>query len=559
MVCAFLAVFFAERSARATPPTDCKTPRSAVDSVFAWQQPDNSSLELAARCLDPDGRSTDELRGVAKAIKSVYDHRSAFVKMEKIPDVADYKNDKGASRVVVHDALPEVFVVKSMDGDWLWSKASLDKVEALHYSDTAAARVDKQWIEKIPASLRGKVLDVEIWQYLAIILLFVVGLVVRRVIAFVVKNRVRSLVHKLGQTWAETVVDVFASPGATLIMAVLLRLFYPRLLLPIHAAVVMQVAVRVLIVLSIVWAAYRIVDVIAARMAFRAAESESKLDDQLVPLVRKALKVVTVIIGGLFVLQNLNVNVSSLLAGLGIGGLAFALAAKDTLANFFGSVMIFIDRPFQVGDWVVIGPAEGIVEEVGFRSTRVRTFYNSLMTIPNAKLMDTSIDNYGEREFRRCFITLGVTYDTTPEQMQAFVEGIRAIIQANPKTRKDYFEVHMSGFGAHSLDIMVYFFFKVASWTEELTERHNIYLEFMRLAQHLGVAFAFPTRTLHVPEVAKPGDEYRVAPPPGNERLIEVIEGFGPKGQLGRPGGPRLSHGYMPGEATSRGSDGEAS
>src|SRR5690606_23763850 len=110
---------------------------------------------------------------------------------------------------------------------------------------------------------------------------------------------------------------------------------------------------RLLIVVSVVWAAYRMVDVLAERMSIKAAATDSKLDDQLVPLIRKLLKVFVVIAGTLFVLQNLNVNVASVLAGLGIGGLAVALAAKDTLANFFGSIMIFVDRPFQIGDWVV--------------------------------------------------------------------------------------------------------------------------------------------------------------------------------------------------------------
>ena len=196
------------------------------------------------------------------------------------------------------------------------------------------------------------------------------------------------------------------------------------------------------------------------------------------------------------------VELRALLTGLGIGGLAFALAAKETLANFFGSVMIFVDRPFQIGDWIVVNGAEGIVEEVGFRSTRIRTFYNSVISVPNAVFTDAKIDNYGQREYRRTVCTLNLTYDTTPEQIQAFCEGIRAIIIANAHTRKDYYEVHMSGFGAHSLDVMVYFFFKVDSWTAELRERHNVYLEIMRLAGDLGVCFAFPTQTLHVDRVA---------------------------------------------------------
>src|SRR5690606_9404234 len=140
------------------------------------------------------------------------------------------------------------------------------------------------------------------------------------------------------------------------------------------------VAVGLLVVISLTLAVYRLIDVLAERLSERAARSESKLDDRLIPLMRTSLKIFTFIAGVGVVLQTVDVNIGSLLAGLGIGGIAVALAAKDTLANFFGSIMIFADRPFQVGDWVAIGGAEGIVEEVGFRSTRIRTFYNSQMT-----------------------------------------------------------------------------------------------------------------------------------------------------------------------------------
>jgi MscS family membrane protein len=306
-------------------------------------------------------------------------------------------------------------------------------------------------------------------------------------------------------------------------------------------------------VLSLVWAVYRLVDVLAETMAAKAAVTESKLDDQLVPLVRKSLKVLTVIAGLLFLLENLNVDVTSLLAGLGIGGVAVALAAKDTVANFFGSIMIFIDRPFQIGDWVVVSGVEGIVEEVGFRSTRIRTFYNSLVTVPNAKFMEANIDNYGARQYRRSYFTLNVTYDTTVDQMQSFVEGIRAIIQNNPYTRKDYYEVHMSGFGAHSLDVMVYFFFKVKSWTEELRERHHVLLEIMRLAADLGIVFAFPTQTLQVDSLAAPGAERQLPPPLPRGELESVIRDFGPGGTKGQPGGHLVTHGYFANLPTARG------
>ena len=395
----------------------------------------------------------------------------------------------------------------------------------------------------LPESFHGKVFGVTIWQYLALFLVVILALVVRKIIQAVVNSRVRHLVQE--HAWATRLVDVFASPGATLVMAIMLRAFYPQLGLPAPAALVVSVVVRMLVVVSIVWAAYRLVDVFSERMMEKAEKTESKLDDQLVPLVRKSLKVFTVIAGILFILQNLDINVGSLLAGLGIGGVAVALAAKDTIANFFGSIMIFIDRPFQIGDWVSVGGVEGIVEEVGFRSTRIRTFYNSLVTVPNAKFTEANIDNYGVREYRRTFFTLNLTYDTTPEQMQAFVEGVRAVIQANEHTRKDYYEVHMSGFGASSLDVMVYFFFKVASWSDELRQRHNVMLEIMRLARDVGVSFAFPTQTLHVEELAAPGAVRELPEPLPEPKLAEVVDAFAAGGGRSRPSGPEISSGYL--------------
>lgn len=409
---------------------------------------------------------------------------------------------------------------------------------------TMPATVARDFAAQLPAIFHGTLFEVQVWQYLALFLVASVALLIRKVLAFVIAQRVSHLADKLGQAWVGSLITAFASPGATVAMALLLRVAHPAIGLPPHAAQAVNVLVRVLIVASIVWSSYGLVDVLAARLASKAAQTHSKLDDQLVPLLRRLLKIVVLLAGAVFILQNLDVDVGSLLAGLGIGGLAFALAAKDTIANFFGSVMIFVDKPFQIGDWVKIDDIEGVVEEVGFRSTRIRTFYNSIITVPNAKFTESAIDNLGMREYRRIFVTLNLTYDTTPEQMQAFVEGVRAIIKANEHTRKDYYEVHMAGFGAHSLDVMVYFFVRVGSWSEELEERHRIFLEIMRLAASLGVSFAFPTQTLHVDHLAAMGKAREVPKPLPEPALAEVVQAFGPDGAKARPAGPRLTHGY---------------
>ncbi len=283
---------------------------------------------------------------------------------------------------------------------------------------------------------------------------------------------------------------------------------------------------------AIILVAYRAIDIGVNVLARRASKTETMLDDSLVPLLRTSMRLFVAAVGILFVLQNLDVNVSSLVAGLGLGGLAIALAAQDTVRNVLGGVTIFADKPFEVGDWVVVDGVEGTVETVGFRSTRVRTFYNSLVSVPNGNLMNAGIDNMGQRRWRRYKTTLGVAYHTTPDQMQAFVEGIRAIIRASPGMRQDYYIVEFHGFGATSLDVLVYCFMDAADWNEELRTRHVLNLDIMRLAESLQVDFAFPTQTLHIAEM--PGQPQQLPQVPNRARLREVVNSYGPGGESGQ-------------------------
>lgn len=541
--------------ANAVPPSSCETPRDAVEMIFGWLDPEHRDESQAARCLEASDRSPQELDLLARRIAQIFEGRDLEPGIAKLPDVADWQDPKSRrSRVIVHAAIPELYVERQADGQWRWPGASLDWVDALH-RETLAGRVGGVF-DKVPRSLRGTVLGVELWQYMALALLLMAGLLLRKVIQVAVWGRVQRLADRFGQAWATKLVGAIDSPGATLAMAGILALVVPQLHLAVKASVVVSVAVRVIAVSSVVWGAYRLVDVLTEALAYRASLTESKLDDQLVPLVHRSLKVLTVVLGGLFILQNLDVDVGSLLAGLGIGGLAFAFAAKDTLANFFGSVMIFADKPFQIGDWVVVdGSTEGIVEEVGFRSTRVRTFYNSLVTLPNSKIADAKVDNYGARKYRRTVTTLHLTYDTTPEQMQAFVEGIRAIIRANPNTRKDYYEIHFSGFTENSLTVLLYFFFQVNNWTAELGERSKVFLEILRLSRELGITFALPSRRLFHEYVASPGVPREVPLPQPVDQMAAVVNEFGPGGGLARPTGAEITGGWYASqtEETARG------
>lgn len=293
---------------------------------------------------------------------------------------------------------------------------------------------------------------------------------------------------------------------------------------------------------ALVLLGFRGIDIFSEVLAQRAAQTETKMDDQLVPVIRTSLRVAVTAIGVLFVLSNLDVNIASLIAGVGLLGLAVALAAQDTVKNFLGGVAIFADKPFQIGDWIVINDVEGTVEEVGLRSTRVRTFYNSVVTVPNYTFTDNDVDNMGARSWRRYSTTLGLSYATTPEQMQAFVEGVRAIIRANPGMRKDYYIVEFKEFGPSSLDVMLYSFIAARDWNEEMRVRHVLNLDIIRLAQRLQVEFAYPTQTLHID--SGPGQPFPAPASPPPDQLAAAVDDFGPDGAAGQRSDQPLTAGY---------------
>ncbi|MEE2676916.1 MAG: mechanosensitive ion channel family protein [Planctomycetota bacterium] len=268
--------------------------------------------------------------------------------------------------------------------------------------------------------------------------------------------------------------------------------------LPLSLLLIVTVALKFFTVVASVWTAFRFIDWIATVITRKAAGTETKFDDLLIPLVRKALKAFSICVGLVLFADVFQLDVTALIGGLGIGGAALAFASQDTLSNLFGSLTVLADRPFEIGDWIVSDGVEGTVENVGMRSTRVRTFYNSVIVLPNSRLTTAVVDNMGKREFRRFTTKLGVQYDTTPEQLEAFCEAIREIIRRHPYTRKDYFQVYVNDLAASSIDILLYMFFECTDWPTELRERHRLLTDIMRVAHRLGVQFAFPTQTLHL-------------------------------------------------------------
>ncbi|OCX50564.1 mechanosensitive ion channel protein MscS [Mucilaginibacter sp. PPCGB 2223] len=251
-----------------------------------------------------------------------------------------------------------------------------------------------------------------------------------------------------------------------------------------------------LMLISVFWIILRIIDFVAHVFAYRASLTESKEDDQLVPFVKELVKITTITIAFFVILGYVfEINVLTLITGLGIGGIAIALAAKESLENLLGSFTIFVDKPFVVGDFVKINGIEGTVEKVGFRSTRIRTAEKSLVTMPNKKMIDTPLENMTVRNYRRIRFDVGLTYSTPVESIKVIAQQITDYINGHEKTNNDAI-VTFEAFGASSLDLQVLYYIEMMDYNPYLKIKEEINFKIIDIVQQNHGDFAFPTQTV---------------------------------------------------------------
>lgn len=249
----------------------------------------------------------------------------------------------------------------------------------------------------------------------------------------------------------------------------------------------------ILSALSGVFSALKIVDYGSYRFEKKAGLTKNKFDDVLVPLLKKTAKVIVAGIGALFIAHSLTFDIAGLVAGLGIGGVAVALAAKDTISNIFGSVTVILDRPFSIGDYIILEKGvEGTVEQVGFRSTRLRTPSNSLVTMPNSLLANISIDNYGLRHFRRFKLMIGLEFSNDGEVVQLFIDDLNQSLKNFSLVQEGSYAPTIALSDIHNGQLQLFFnvFLKVENAKEEALLRHHLIQNIMVHAKKYSVQFS---------------------------------------------------------------------
>ena len=223
-----------------------------------------------------------------------------------------------------------------------------------------------------------------------------------------------------------------------------------------------------------------------------------KINADFSNFIVKSIRFFILILGFIAVLQEWGYNVSGFIASLGLVGMAFALAAKDTAGNLFGSLVIFTDKPFKIGDWIKTPEVEGTIENVGIRSTKVRTFAQALVSVPNGTLANSAILNWSKMGKRRVKTTLGLTYGTSGETLENIIKDIKDMLQNHPDIHQETIHIYFSAFGESSLNVFCYYFTKSTNWAEFMNVREKTYLSIMKIVENNGSSFAFPTQTLHI-------------------------------------------------------------
>ena len=332
----------------------------------------------------------------------------------------------------------------------------------------------------------------------AISLLFLAGaLLLRRVVTNIIFARLKRLAAKTETTLDDKLFPALEAPVATFIMLMGIFSALKVLKLPEPTDLAIGYGATVAFSLNLFWGLLRALDALLDHAHEMAREKQMGVA-AFMPWIKKTLVALFVVFGVLLIVQSLGYNVSTILQGLGIGGLAFALAAQDTIANLFGSIVVAIDQPFKLGETVKIGSSTGAVEDIGLRSTKIRLVDKSLVVIPNRTVANEAIVNLSRFTSRRVEQVLNLAYDTTPEQMEAVVADIRNLIVADGEVDPASVQVYFRDWAASSLEIWLVYVTKDADFAKHMALRQRLNLAIMRAVAARGLTFAFPTSIMHL-------------------------------------------------------------
>ena len=496
-----------------------RSPRATMGTFLNAMNADPPDLDRAADCLEPPRDATSAW--------VVIRHDDAYrlynlllrVRALALSDIPErpqgrryiwYLHEDG--RIVLARIEQDDPDLGVWHGEWRFSRSTLATLADLygaHAYDPILPEVDQLGFterlslglsleRRIPEVLRVEALGLAIWKWFGILCLLILAVIVfglgelgaRLIYGRLGRIRqmetgtedIKRMSRAFGWLLMFSMLYRFVATNTLLLPAGLLRFIYP-----FSGAMVL--------------AAFALFGLRLVQISQHHYTGKKRVANLLLPLLESFFRLLLGASLIVFVLRLLGFSQAAVLGGLGILGAAVGLAAQGSIANVVAAISIVYDRPFRVGDWVNFDGVDAIVERLGFVSVRLRTFYNSLLIVPNAQIVTKSVDNYGERRFRRLRHFLRIRYDTPAAKIDALCEGLRELVLLHPYTRKDDYHIYLNELTPSSANILIMIFFEVPDWATELRERHRFLIDALALVADLGIELAYPTQRLLVEEV----------------------------------------------------------
>ncbi len=359
--------------------------------------------------------------------------------------------------------------------------------------------------EKYPF-MAETVLGIPLANLIAAIAVFFLILMLRKGFTHIMLTLLHKMASRTKTYYDDRIISALKQPIRFLFIIFALHLFF---LLIYKEGPMVQNILNSMLVYTFFWALLNIMDALRDLIYSTTARFNPDLSREMGNFILTLLKILVGGIGLGAILSVWGINVTALIASLGLGGLAFALAAKDTASNLFGSFALLADKSIRIGEWVKVGGVEGVVEDVGMRTTKIRSFQKSLITVPNQLVANQPIENFSRRGVRRIKMHIGLTYGTTSEQIVKIKNDIEQMLRNHEGiSQKETLLVYFDSFGASSLDIFIYTFTATANWAKYLEIKEDIHIKIMQIVEQNGSSFAFPSQSIYVESL--PSEEKRL-------------------------------------------------
>jgi MscS family membrane protein len=352
-------------------------------------------------------------------------------------------------------------------------------------------------LDRIPVLETAKLFDIPLWQYCASLIYIFLAFYVSKFLDYLTRIWLKRLARKTNTQFDDLLLDLLNGPVKIIAFVIFLRIGLEVFSWPAMVQSFLSKGFTIIVAVSLTYTALKFIDLMLGYWKQRSAEGRDKaFDQQLFPIIRKSLKVFAVVVATLVTLDNIGVNITAAIASLSIGGLAIGLAAQDTLANLFGAVAVFVDKPFRIGDAIKIDAVTGNVEAIGMRSTRVRTLEGHLASIPNKAVGNATVINIAERPTIKTEMNFGVTYGTSTEKLKLALMILEEVFRSHPMTRD--LIVSFNRFDASALNIQVVHWWGNNEARAQLAGLQEMNLKIKERFDAEGIEFAFPTQTLYL-------------------------------------------------------------